>query len=96
MRGIGRTVGEVAIEPLLRPLRSAGIDLTRIEPPALLRVFEQVVGSRYVLELSIRLLIAWVQIGMEFACQFLECVLDLLVCRRSTYAKGLVRVRSYT
>ena len=92
MRGIGRTVGEVAIEPLLRPLRSAGIDLTRIEPPALLLVFEQVVGSRYVLELCLRLLVARMQIGMEFACQFLECVLDLLVGRRSIDAEGLVRV----
>src|SRR5450759_5257975 len=32
------------------------------------------------------------QIGMEFTCQFLECVFDFLVGRRSIYAEGLVRV----
>jgi len=31
VRGIGRTVGEVAIESLLRPLGPAGIELTRID-----------------------------------------------------------------
>ena len=72
MRGIGRTVGKVAIESLLRPLRSAGINLTRIESPALFRVFEQVVGRRYILELSLRLFVARMQVGTEFACQFLE------------------------
>ena len=92
VRGIGRAVGEVAIEPFLRPLRSAGIDLTRIEPPSLLLVLEQVVSSRYVLKLRLRLLVARMQIGMEFTCQFLECVLNLPVGRRSIYAKGLVRV----
>jgi hypothetical protein len=80
-RLFARSGGEVAIEPFLRPLRSAGIDLTRIEPPALLLVLEQIIGSRYVLELRLRLLVARMQIGMEFACQFLECVLDLLVGR---------------
>jgi hypothetical protein len=43
---IGGTVGEVAIEALLRSLHSGGIDLTRIEPPALLLVLEEVVSSR--------------------------------------------------
>src|SRR5512139_2383780 len=92
VRGIGRTVGEFAIEPFLRPLRSAGVDLTRIEPPALLLVLEQVVSSRYVLKFRLRLLVAGMQIGMEFTRQLLECVLDLLVGRRSIYAEGLVRV----
>ena len=32
------------------------------------------------------------QIWMEFACQFLECVLDLPVGRRPIYTEGLVRV----
>jgi hypothetical protein len=92
MRSIGRTVGEIAIEALLRPLRPTGIDLTCIEPPTFLLVFEQIVGSRYVLELRLRLLVARMQIGMEFACQFFESVLDLLVGRRSIDAEGLVRV----
>ena len=91
MRRIGRTVGEVAIEPLLRPLRSGGVDLTRIESPSLLLVVEEVSGRRYVLEFRFRLLVAWMQIGMEFARQFLERVLDLLVGRRSIDAEGLVR-----
>jgi hypothetical protein len=92
VRGVCRTVGEIAIEPFLRPLRSAGIDLIRIEPSALLLVLEQVVSSRYVLKLRLRFLVARMEIGMEFTCQFLVCVFDLLVGRRSIYAEGLVRV----
>src|SRR5665647_2734484 len=92
VRGIGRTVSEVTVEPLLRPLRSAGIDLTRIEPSTLLLVLEQVVSSRYVLKLRLRPLVARMQIGMKFACQFLECVLDFRVGRIPIYAEGLVRV----
>src|SRR5664280_153439 len=53
---------------------------------------EKVVGRRYVLELSLRLLVVRMQIRMEFACQFLEGVLDLLVGRRSIYAEDIVRV----
>jgi hypothetical protein len=81
VRGIGRTIGEVAIEPLLRPLCSAGIDLTRIELPALLLVLKQVVSSRYVLEFRLRFLIARMQIGMKFASQVLECILDIFISR---------------
>jgi hypothetical protein len=92
VRRIGGTVGEVAIEPLLRPLGSAGIDLARIEPAALFLVLEQVVGRRYLLEACLGLLVARMQVGMEFACQLLECVLDLLVGRRPVDTEGLVRV----
>jgi hypothetical protein len=92
MRGIGRAIGEIAIESLLRSLRAGGIDFTRIKPPALFLILEQVVSSRYVLKLRLRLLVARTQIGMEFACPFLECVLDFSISRGSIYAEGLVRV----
>ena len=92
MRGVGRPIGEVAIESLLRSLRAAGVDLARIKPPALLLVLEQIVGSRDALELRFRILVTRMEIRMEFACQFLEGVLDLLVGRGSGYAERLVRV----
>src|SRR6266446_7455319 len=92
MRGVSLTAGEITIEPLLRTLRAARIDLARIEPPALLLVLEQVVGGRKVLEIGFRLLVARMQVGMEFACQFLVCGLDLRVGRGSVDAKRLVRV----
>src|SRR5271169_4026657 len=92
MRCVCRTVGEIAVVPLLRPLRSSGIDLALIESSTLLLVFEQVVGSRYVLELRLRFLVVRMQIGMEFACQLLECVLDLRIGRVSTYSKSLVGI----
>jgi len=85
VRGVG-PVREVAIEPLLRSFRSAGIDLPRIKPPALLLILEQVVGSRYGLELRLRLLVARMQIGMEFACQFFlkASLISLSVTDRDT------------
>ena len=67
-------------------------NLTRIESPALLLVFKEFVRSRDVLELSLHLLFAGMQIGMKFACQFLEGCFDLFVGRRSVDTQGLVRV----
>src|SRR4029079_17973029 len=92
VRGIGRPVGEFAIEALLRPLCSAGIDFARIEPPAFLLVPEQVIGSRDFLELLLRRLVARMQIGVKLARQFLERVLNLLVGRGSGHAEDLVWV----
>ena len=92
MRGVGRSVGEVAIESFLRPLRATGVDLTRIKLPPLLLVLKQIIGSRDVLEFCLRLLVARMEIRMKFARQLLECVLDLLVSRGSGYAERLVRV----
>lgn len=79
MGGIGRAVGEVAIEALLWPLSSRDIDLTRIKSLALLPVFEQIVRSGDILEPCLRLLVAWMQIWLKFGRQLLERGLDFLV-----------------
>jgi hypothetical protein len=83
VRGIGRLISEVTIESLLWLFCAGSVNLARIESPAFFLVLEQVVCSRDFLEFCFRRLVSWMQIGMKFARQFFERVLDLFAGGRS-------------
>jgi hypothetical protein len=75
---VGSGSGEVAIEPLGRPLGTGGIDLAPVEAGPFLRVAEEIVGSRHSLELLFSLPVAGIEIGMKLLCEAPVGLLDLL------------------
>ena len=62
----GTAVGEIAIVSLTRPLGTGRIDLAAVETRALLRIAQQVIGGRNLLELLLRLLIAGIEVRVQF------------------------------
>src|SRR5215470_19387891 len=61
--------GKIAVEALARPLGAARVDLAAIEARALVRIGEEIVGRRHLLELLLGLLVAGVEVGMQLLRQ---------------------------
>jgi hypothetical protein len=55
----------IPIELVLRPLCARSIDLTAIEPGPFLRIAQEIIGRRDLLELLLGLTIAGVEVGMQ-------------------------------
>ena len=76
----------------MRPLGTGRIDLAAVETRALLRIAQQVVGRRNLLELLLGLLIAGIEIRVQFFCQPPIGFLDLLLGGILFHAQRLIGI----
>ena len=89
--GRSRVLGVLAIEALLRPLLAAGVDLAAVVAAALVRVGEDVVGGRDLLE-AVGDLLVRIEVGVQLLGELAVAPLDLVLAGLAADAEHGVEV----